>query len=1039
MHITGSTASGDFPTTTGAYDRTHGGGTCGAAPYTSTCFDGFAAKLNVAGDSLVYGTFVGGSDDERSFSLVVDASGAAHVAGFTYSADFPVTLGAYDTSHNGHADAFVLALNAAGSALTYSTFLGGTSNDRVTGIALSGSGTAYLTGYTHSPNFPTTAGAYDITCGTDGNCNDDGYPYSDAFVAKLNIAAAPNNPADLLYSTYLGGSDNDEGWAIAVDGSGAAYVAGGTASSNFPTTPGAYDTTYNGGDSEGSAGEAFVAKVNAAGTGLVYATFLGGSQNEEAYGITVDGSGVAYLTGFTDSPNFPTTAGAYDRTCGTDGNCNDSGDGFIAKLNAAGSGLIYSTFIGGSGDDTPVDIAIDSGGAAYVTGDTSSTDFPTTAGAYDRTHNGGYEDAFALKLSAAGSALAYSTLFGGDHYDRGRGIAVDGSGMAYVTGETRSTNFPTTAGAYDRTCGTDGNCGPPDEWGYYGYDAFVTKLNASGSGLAYSTFLGGSASDGGEGIALGGDGIAFVVGATAATDFPTTAGAYDRTYNGHWNDAFVTKVNASGSGLAYSTFIGGQGYDSGEDIAVDVSGAAYVTGYTDSSDFPTTAGAHDRTCGTDGTCNEVEYSLMLDAFVAKLNTAGSGLAYSTFLGGSSDENAYSLAIDSSGAAYVTGRTYSTDFPTSAGAYDTTCGTDGNCNYFEDDGFGVYIEDAFVAKLAIGGATPGTPTPTPTATRTPTRTATPTATATQPSGCVDDGYEDNDSCQDAAPIIPGTYPNLKICSGDDDWFSVNLAAGETVTITILFSNGQGDLDMALYDSDCATSRGAGATITDNERVVYTTPDGGIHSFKVYGFGGQSNSYDLIVESSATGCVDDGYEDNDTCQDAAPITPGTYPGLRVCSGDEDWFAVDLKAGDTITATILFSHELGDLDLFLHDKNCGGYLKYSNSSTDDESLSYTAAADGTYGIRIKGIPMTSLWKHLPPEQPRPPRRAHARPARHRPSHARQRARRRQQQPRRALAVAWMIGLRRTTRVGPPLPLSRQVTTPTSRYAPAIGTGSA
>jgi len=467
--------------------------------------------------------------------------------------------------------------------------------------------------------------------------------------------------SDLLYATFLGGSGYDYGYGIAVDGSGAVYVTGCTFSSDFPTTPGAFDTSHNGGY------DAFVVKLNASGSALAYATFLGGSDYDYGYGIAVDGSGAAYVTGWTASSDFPTTPGAFDTTY------NGANDAFIVKLNAAGSALVYATFLGGSSSDGGFGIAVDGSGAAYVTGytyppDFPTPDFPTTPGAFDTTYNGAH-DAFIVKLNAAGSALAYATFLGGSAYDYCYGIAVDGSGAAYVTGYTYSSDFPTTPGAFDTTC----NAGD--------YDALVVKLNAAGSALAYATFLGGSSRDWGLGIAVDGSGAAYVTGFTWSSDFPTTPGAFDTTYNGD-SEALVVKLNAAGSALAYATFLGGSSRDLGYGIAVDSSGAAYVTGQTWSSDFPTTPGAFDMTYNGDW-----------DAFVVKLNATGSALAYATFLGGSSGDVGYGIAVDGCGAAYVKGWTASSDFPTTPGAFDTTYNGDW---------------DAFVAKLALGGYGPPAP-------------------------------------------------------------------------------------------------------------------------------------------------------------------------------------------------------------------------------------------------------------------------------------------------------------------------------------------
>jgi hypothetical protein len=407
---------------------------------------------------------------------------------------------------------------------------------------------------------------------------------------------------------------------------------------------------------------------------LDYSTFLGGSRGEDSFDIAVDGTGSAYVTGFTNSSNYRTTTGAFDTTLG------DFDDAFVSKLNASGSALVYSTFLGGGGGDQGHGIAVDADGRAYVTGWTESSNYRTTSGAFDRTFNGA-QDAFVTKLNASGSALAYSTYLGGAPDDLGIGggdqgedIAVDADGRAYVTGSTVSSDYPTTDGAFDTTLDTTLG-------GFQ--DAFVTKLNASGSALAYSTYLGGGESDQGHGIAVDGTGRAHMTGQTSSDDYPTTDGAFDTSMDSGLSEAFVTKLNASGSALVYSTYLGGGGQDEGHGIAVR-GGSAYVTGSTGPSDdfptpFPTTDGAFDTIL--DG---------FSDAFVTKLNASGSALVYSTFLGGGGGDFGRGIAVDGTGSAYVTGITFSTDFPTTDGAFDTS-----------HNG----VEDAFVTKLNALGSVP----------------------------------------------------------------------------------------------------------------------------------------------------------------------------------------------------------------------------------------------------------------------------------------------------------------------------------------------
>src|SRR3989442_679598 len=291
--------------------------------------------------------------------------------------------------------------------------------------------------------------------------------------------------------------------------------------------------------------------------------------------------------------------------------------------------LAYSTYLGGSGGDQGFGVAVDAVGNAYVTGFAGSSDFPTTAGAFQTAFGGGEADAFVTKLNPTGSALVYSTYLGGDGFDPGDGIAVDATGNAYVTGLTFSTNFPTTPGAFQTT---------PK----FASDAFVVKLNAAGTALVYSTFLGGDGFDQGHGIAVDAEGNAYATGGTSSTNFPTTTGAFRTTFGGR-SDAFVTKLNGDGSALVYSTYLGGFSSDRGNAIAVDAAGNAYVAGLTFSTNFPTTPGAVRETFGG-----------IFDAFVTKLNPAGTALVYSTFLGGSSLDEGFGIAVDTAGSGYVAG-------------------------------------------------------------------------------------------------------------------------------------------------------------------------------------------------------------------------------------------------------------------------------------------------------------------------------------------------------------------------------------------------
>jgi hypothetical protein len=400
----------------------------------------------------------------------------------------------------------------------------------------------------------------------------------------------------LIYSTYLGGNSLDTGWAIAVDSVGNAYVTGDTYSSNFPTMNPLQAANGGGND-------AFVAKLNSAGSALVYSTYLGGSGIEHGYGIAVDSAGNAYLTGLTSSTDFPIKNPLQAASGG-------GSDAFVAKLNSAGSALVYSTYLGGSGDDFGADIAVDSAGSAYVTGSTGSTNFPTTLGAFQPAFGGGYTDAFVAKLNPSGSAFVYSTYLGGsgseNTFGHG-GIAVDSAGNVYVTHDTTSSNFPTTPGAILTIC--PHGCQAPEP--------YVTKFNPTGSALVYSTYLPGQIFDFGDGIAVDSAGDAYVVGSTT---YPT-------------NQAFLYKLNPTGSALVGGHLGINDSY--GEGVAVDSSGSAYVTG-----------------------------KKHLGVFIAKFIPGSTGLVFSSvYLHGNGQEEGVGIAVDNSDHAYVTGYTTSTNFPT----------------------------------------------------------------------------------------------------------------------------------------------------------------------------------------------------------------------------------------------------------------------------------------------------------------------------------------------------------------------------------------
>ncbi|HVB56997.1 MAG TPA: SBBP repeat-containing protein [Candidatus Acidoferrales bacterium] len=491
----------------------------------------------------------------------------------------------------------------------------------------------------------------------------------------------------LSYSTYLGPSGGVS--SIAVDTSGNAYVTGGNTGTGFPTTPGAFQTTCPGGCFP--AGAAFVSKLNATGSALVYSTYLDGSNGGGAFGedIAVDSGGDAYVTGQTGSANFPITTGAFQTVCHACFGGNGSYQtGFVTKLNSTGSALLYSTFLGGSTREIAFGIALDPSDNAYTTGETWSSDFPVTAGSFQPIYQTG-GDAFVTELNSAGSALIYSTYLGGANSEGVR-IKVNSAGNAYAVGGTQSPSFPTTPGAFAPTCN---KCGPgTDPGGHPLQDVFVTEFSTNGSALVYSTFLGGSDGDFPGGIALDSSGNVYVTGATYSNDFPVTPGAFQTacgggSCSGELGDAFVSKLNSTGSALLYSTYLGGNSYDAGTSIAVDSSGDAYVGGLTTSLDFPVTSGAFQTQCNN---CSLTNY--VSDAFMSELNPSGSTLLYSTYLGGSNEDYVGGIALDANGNIYLGGGTISTDFPTTAGSYQPTATSSS--------------VGAFVAKFAFGSTQSG---------------------------------------------------------------------------------------------------------------------------------------------------------------------------------------------------------------------------------------------------------------------------------------------------------------------------------------------
>lgn len=454
----------------------------------TTCFEigAYDASLPLIIDPVIsYATYMGGTGLGAVTGVAIDGSGDLYAAGWTEALNFPIVL-AEQAASGGSVDAFIVKLNPTGTSLLYATYIGGSGDDRAAAIAVNASGQAYVTGSTASPNFPLHLPLRSTLGGA-----------KTAFVLELN---ATGN--QLLYSTYLGGTNYDQGTAIAIDTAGNAYVAGDTLSTNFPVLGGAQAASGGGMD-------AFVTKLTSAGA-ISYSTYLGGAANEHSGGIAVDSTGAAYVTGGTFSTNFP-LAGAIQTT-------NHGGqDAFVSKLNATGAALSYSTYLGGSGATEQANgIAVDATGNAYVTGTTNSVDFPVTAGVL-QTQFEGVSDAFVTKINPAGSALVYSTYLGGTDFDAAWGIGIDGSGNAYAAGSTQSGDFPQSN---------------PVQAAFGGFaDAFVSELNATGNALVFSTWFGGSASEAANAVAVDASGNMYLGGQTNSVNLPLV-GAIQLTNTG---------------------------------------------------------------------------------------------------------------------------------------------------------------------------------------------------------------------------------------------------------------------------------------------------------------------------------------------------------------------------------------------------------------------------------------------------------------------------------------------------------------------------
>jgi len=468
----------------------------------------------------------------------------------------------------------------------------------------------------------------------------DGYSISlDSYDGSRQVIVDP-----LVFSTYYGGTDEDDAYDIDRDPSGNLYVVGYTFSWDFPITKSIYQTSNNG------YSDIFVFKMSSDGTTILYSTYVGGSDYDLGQAIKVDGNGNAYVTGGSFSLDFPTTSGAFNET---HWNTVDYLDAIVFKLDPRGSSLLFSTYVAGEDTDAGLDIDIDSVGSSYVVGISASTEFPTTSGAYDEDQNGEY-DIILFMLSYTGASLKYSTYIGGDDFDTGYSMDYVAQDAIYLTGSTYSYDFPVTGNV--RLNGMT--------------DVVALRMDMGNSTLIYSTLIGGDDEEEGYGVDVDDLGNAYITGYTwggSRSMFPTTNGAYDTTFNG-FIDTFVLKLDRKGSSLLYSTYIGGTEEEEGRSIILDEDSNSYVCGFTASSDHPISPGA-------DYPSFQGGYQ---DAVVCKLDNTGSSLLYSTYLGGSSDETAYSIILDPANKAIVTGSTDSKNYPTTSGVVQTSLAGDYDC-------------------------------------------------------------------------------------------------------------------------------------------------------------------------------------------------------------------------------------------------------------------------------------------------------------------------------------------------------------------------
>jgi hypothetical protein len=657
-------------------------------------YDMYMAKFTSNG-TMVYSTYYGRYTYYETFSgqdIEVDDEGIAYICGYTDSYSFSTTPDANDSSYNGgEHDAFVIRLNETG-AWNYSTYLGGSDNDFAYGITFDQvTGEIYVVGHTYSGDFPMQ-NAYD----------DELSGESDAFIVKYNEDASA-----FVYSTFIGGSMKEQGRGVDIDSNGYCYVVGSTNSSDFPTSVGTLDGLHGGGNWDG-----FLTILDPDGQDFNQSCYLGGVDYDYCYAIAVGDDQRCYLVGTTSSANYPKTSYFYGY--------NDSSDAFLTVINEKHDAIDMSTFFGTDSHDSAANIILGSDGKVYLIGRSYSGDFPMV-NPYNATHGGSY-DAYVMRINAALDTIEFSTYIGGEYSESGTDIAVDLSGSIYITGSTSSGDFPTVRAYRDTIGGQDGfltklaedtinpiiTLNSPDDgstirpgmtidlditddwfvdtvqycWDNGDnitlsepYDIPVPSIKTeilqvyvndsaghevsetytfvrSTSWLPFSTYLGASDYDYGMAIVLDDEGNSYIVGQTESSDFPTQ-NAMNETHNGNY-DIFLSKISLNGT-LIYSTYIGGPSNDYATDLAIDSSGNLYICGYTYSSTGFPLKNAYNSTHSGDS-----------DAFIMKLNNDGNQILYSTYLGALNSDVANGIEVDEQGNSYITGYTYSSNFPNVSG-------------------------------------------------------------------------------------------------------------------------------------------------------------------------------------------------------------------------------------------------------------------------------------------------------------------------------------------------------------------------------------